>query len=337
MIEGKEKMEAKKIISVIVPVYNVENYLIKCLESLLNQTFEDYEVILVNDGSTDRSGQIAEEYAKANQEKFIYISQKNKGLSEARNKGMAYARGKYICFVDSDDYVEPNYLKELYACAQIDDADLVFCAFQSVDEHGNILKKVFENGYETQKTYRVSERKDLLLTQNAAWNKLYKRSIIKENNLTFTSGAWYEDLRFVKKYMFFASKFVYCDKILLNYLIRQGSIMNSMGSKRNIEIVDAIDEVIAFYKKHDAYEKYREEIEFLAIDHMYISTLVRLIRAKDRVQEQKIRKEFLQRFPKYRRNSYIIKLERNRKIIFKLLNWKMNGIIRTIFKMRGSL
>jgi glycosyltransferase involved in cell wall biosynthesis len=327
-------MEKEIAISVIVPVYNIEAYLNKCMESLRNQTFDSYEVILVNDGSTDKSGEIAEEYAKLHSETFRFVSQENMGLSEARNTGLRYAKGKYVCFVDSDDYVETAYLEELYRCAQKDDADLVFCAFQSVDEQGKVLKEVYESGFESGRVYTIEERKDLLLTQNAAWNKLYKKEIIDKHSLTFTAGAWYEDLRFVKKYMLYATKFVYCDRILLNYLIRQGSIMNSMGSKRNVEIIDAFDEVIAFYKQKNVYEQYVDEIEFLAIEHMYIATLVRLIRAKDKEQWKKIREAFVERFPNYKKNQYLCRLERGRKFIYVLLNVKFNFIIRMLFALK---
>lgn len=323
-----------KEISVIVPIYNIEKYLGKCLQALAEQTIDSYEVILVDDGSTDGSRKIAEKYVKSYVEKFTLVCQENKGLSEARNTGMKYAKGKYLCFVDSDDYVETNYLQTLHECAEKTEADLVFCAFRSVDEHGNTIKKVCETGFEPGKGYTIEERKDLLLTQNAAWNKLYKKDIIEKNSLQFTPGAWYEDLRFVKKYMLFASKFVYCDSVLYNYLIRQGSIMNSMSSKRNVEIVDAIDEVIQFYEEQQVLDKFHEEVEFLAIDHIYISTLVRLLRAGEKEQFNVIKKEFVKRFPDYKKNKYIPSLEMNRRITFIMMNMKLYALIKAIFDIK---
>ena len=327
-------MDKMKEISVIVPIYNVEKYLEKCLQSLKNQKFESYEVILVDDGSTDNSRKIAESYENSYRETFVLVSQENKGLSEARNTGMKYAKGKYICFVDSDDYVEESYLQELYKCIENEDADLVFCAFRSVDEEGNTIRNIFEQKFDAGTIYTLKDRKDLLLTQNAAWNKLSKKEIIVDNNLQFTQGACYEDLRFVKKYMLFASKFVYCNSVLYNYLIRQGSIMNSMGSKRNIEIIDAIDEVIQFYKGRQILEEFHEEIEFLAIDHIYISTLVRLIRSGDKEQFEIIKKGFEERFPNYKKNQYIGNLEKNRKIVLFMMNMRLYGLIRLLFNIK---
>ena len=236
--------------------------------------------------------------------------------------------------MDSDDYIEEFYLQELHQCIQKEEADLVFCAFRSVDEQGHTIRNVYEQDFETGKTYTLTERKDILLTQNAAWNKIYKKEIIDKYNLRFTPGVWYEDLRFVKKYMLFASKFVYCDSILYNYLIRQGSIMNSMGSKRNIEIIDAIDEVMQFYVEQNLLEKFKEEIEFLAIDHIYISALVRLIRSHEKEQFQFIKKAFVERFPSYKKNRYIKSLERSRKLVLGLMNLKLYSLIRLLFYIK---
>lgn len=323
-----------KEISIIVPIYNVESYLEKCLQSIKNQNFSSYEVILVDDGSKDHSREIAEKYVAFDESLFQLVSQENMGLSEARNTGLKLATGKYVCFVDSDDFIEPNYLHEMYEMAQNTEADLVFSAFRSVDETGKCLRNVFESGYEPGKPYLFETCAEVLLTQNAAWNKLYKKSIIDQNQLYFTRGAWYEDLRFVKKYMLFVKKFAYCDSVLYNYLIRTGSIMNSMGSKRNIEILDAIDEVIQFYKEKQVFEMYQKEIEFLAIDHVYISTLVRLLRAGDKEQFGTIEKSFKKMFPEYKKNHYINRLERNRKIVFLLLNWKAYGLIHLFFDLK---
>lgn len=333
----KQSLESRKCmkeISIIVPIYNIENYLEKCLQSILNQNFQSYEVILVNDGSTDNSREIAEKYVALNSNLFRLINQENKGLSEARNTGINAANGKYICFVDSDDYIENDYLQKMYETMQHTDADMVFCAFRSVDETGNCLKNVYEFSFEAGVPYVLKERKDVLLTQNAAWNKLYKKSIIDEHQLYFTKGAWYEDLRFVKKYVLFADKFAYCDKVLYNYLIRTGSIMNSMSSKRNIEILDAVEEVVSFYREKNVIANYQDEIEFLAIDHIYISALVRLLRARDMEQFEAIRKGFVELFPNYRKNKYIHKLERNRKIVYFMMNLKVYGLIRLFFELK---
>lgn len=321
-------------VSLIVPIYNVEKYLEKCLQSIEKQIFDDYELILVDDGSTDNSRKIAELFVLKDPSKFKLIYQENQGLSGARNKGLLYATGEYICFADSDDYLEPLYLKEMYNQAKKNDADMVFCAFSSVDEQGNIIKEIHEQGFMAGEAYSIYEKPELLLIQNAAWNKMYRRSIISENGLLFTSNVWYEDLRFVKKYMAFCEKCIYCDKVLYNYLIRSGSIMNSMASERNLEIIGAIQEIQEFYQKELGTNQFWNEIEFIAIDHMYISTTVRLIRAHGEKSKELIGKlvdKFKREFPNYRKNPYISKMDKRRKLVFYLLNFKMYKLIHVLF------
>lgn len=324
-----------KKISVIVPIYNIEKYLEKCLLSILNQTFDDYEVILVEDGSTDNSKVIAQAFVEKHRDMFKLICQENRGLSGARNTGLKCAIGEYVCFVDSDDTIAPTYLSVLYEQAEKSKADLVICAFHSVDEQDNSIK-VFKENLLSGQVYNLQNNRELFLIQNAAWNKLYRREIIDDNDLLFTEGAWYEDLRFTKKYLLLAERVVYCDEILYNYLQRAGSIMSSMGSKRNVEILDALDEVTRFYKEKGLYETFRAEIEYIAIDHVYISALVRLIRAGEKEQIHVIRNEFERRFPNHKSNKYLKNLERNRVIVYKLLNWKCYQVIKWIFLIKGE-
>lgn len=325
-----------KEISVIVPVYNVEKYLKKCLLSIKAQTFESYEVILVEDGSTDNSKNIVQEFVSCNSEKFKLFLQENKGLSGARNTGMQYASGKYICFIDSDDTVEPDFLAKLYQKTIDTDADMVFCAFRSVDEQGNCIQNIYESVVEPNEITNIKSKKELFLIQNAAWNKLYKRQIIEENNLSFTEGVWYEDIRFTKKYLLFAEKCVYCDDILYNYLQRSGSIMSSMKSERNIEILDALKEVEDFYAEYNLWEDFKDEIEILAIEHIYISALVRLIRAKERKQMLVIRGKFLELYPDYKDNKYLKTLDKKRLVVYMLLNLKCYKLIEILFGLKGD-
>ena len=293
-------------VSLIVPIYNVEKYLEKCLQSIEKQIFDDYEVILVDDGSIDNSRKIAELFIRKDPSKFKLIHQENQGLSGARNKGLLYATGEYICFADSDDYLEPLYLKEMYDQAKKNDADMVFCAFASVDEQGNFIKEIHEQGFMEGETYSIYGKPELLLIQNAAWNKMYKRSIISKNGLLFTSNVW----------------------------IRSGSIMNSMAAERNLEIIGAIQEIQEFYQKELGTNQFWNEIEFIAIDHMYISTTVRLIRAHGKNYKELIGKlvdKFKREFPNYKKNPYISKMDKRRKIVFHLLNLKMYNLIYILF------
>lgn len=324
-------------VSIIVPVYNVEKYLSKCLDSIYGQAFKDFEVIIVNDGSTDGSLAIAQEYFEKYKDNTKLISQKNGGLSAARNTGLGVASGKYILFVDTDDTINVVMLEKMYSLAEENDSDLVMCAFRSVDEDGKELSKHYENALKCGEKYNLASKKELLLCQNAAWNKLYKRSVIQDNNLSFTEGVWYEDLRFTKKYMFYAQNVVYTDELLYNYLIRQGSIMNSMADGRNTQIIDAFVEVIDFYKAKNVFEKYSSEIEFTAIEHIFIATLVRMCRSGKIDMLKKIRTEFEKLFPNYKKNKYLNTLDRNRKLVYFLLLNKLYPAVKLIFSVKEGI
>lgn len=335
MLEYEERELRMKEISVIVPIYNVERYLQACLESIDNQNFDSYEVILVDDGSTDNSRTIAEGFVTKEPDKFRLVSQVNMGQSAARNNGLKIAEGKYIAYMDSDDAVASNYLSTLYQAAIKDDADMVFCAFRSVDENGICLNEVRESSFVPGKVYNIKEDKNLLLMENNVWNKLFKKEIIVENQLFFPDRVWAEDLRFTKKYMTYTTKCVYVDEPLYDYYQRGTSTLHSMKLERTAEILTALDDVSDFYKKKNIYDAYKEEIEFIAIQEIYIYTLVKLIRAGEMGQLKIIRDEFLKRFPEHQKNKYVHQLTKNRKIVYELMNRKLYLLIKLIFIIKG--
>lgn len=177
-----------KKLSVIVPVYNVENYLDKCISSIISQTYKNLEIILVNDGSNDNSLNICNNYSKLDQ-RIIVIDQKNQGVSAARNAGMNIATGYYLAFVDSDDYIDKNMYKDLIECLEKHDLDIICCSGYRV-----IGSKVLGNpGSDTLTIYQRDEilQKSLLDYQNSPWNKVYKSSITK--NVRFPVGQLFED------------------------------------------------------------------------------------------------------------------------------------------------
>ena len=206
-------MKNASTISIIVPVYNVENYLPYCLESIQNQTFTDFECILINDGSTDSSGMLCDNICKKDS-RFKVFHQKNQGYQTARNTGLQHIHGKYISFIDSDDYIHFQMLEILYKTLTQNPQ----CSFSMI--YGKIsYNHIIENKkIEPTPPIKFVKQKDLIkslygrnkdeLQYQVIWNKLYKKDIIDKHSLTFTAGAWYEDLRFVKKYMLYATKFV---------------------------------------------------------------------------------------------------------------------------------
>ena len=180
-------------VSVVVPVYNVEDYLEKCLDSLIHQTLQDIEILCVDDGSTDHSNELL--YIYKNRDPRIQVLEKpNGGLSDARNYGMKFAASPYILFVDSDDFLEPQALEK--AAAKLDEtgADLViFDVYQYFMK--TKTKEVVANSYSGERTYTLKENPEMITRiLNAAWNKMYRLTLFQENNITYPVGYLYEDL-----------------------------------------------------------------------------------------------------------------------------------------------
>lgn len=302
-------------VSVIVPIYNVEKYLEKCINSLLSQTLEDIQIILVNDGSKDNSGNIAKEYEKNNKDRVIYVEKENGGLSDARNYGLKYATGDFIAFLDSDDYIEKNAYEEMYNKAIEENADYVECDF--------IWE--FPNKIRVDKQYPYKNKKEMLsFVRVVAWNKLIKRQLITDNNLEFPKGLRYEDVEFTYKLIPFINKFAYVDKPFIHYVQRKGSIAN-VQNERTAEIFTVLDNVIEFYKENNIYDEYRDELEYNYARYLLCSSLKRMCKIKDKIVREKLLTESWERlnlnFPNWKEN-----------IILKTVNIGKNKYMRTVNK-----
>lgn len=302
-------------VSVIVPIYNVEKYLEKCINSLLSQTLEDIQIILVNDGSKDNSGNIAKEYEKNNKDRVIYVEKENGGLSDARNYGLKYATGDFIAFLDSDDYIEKNAYEKMYNKAIEENADYVECDFLWE----------FPNKIRVDKQYPYKNKKEMLsFVRVVAWNKLIKRQLITDNNLEFPKGLRYEDVEFTYKLIPFINKFDYVDKPFIHYVQREGSIAN-VQNERTAEIFTVLDNVIEFYKKNNIYEEYRDELEYNYARYLLCSSLKRMCKIKDKTIREKLLTESWERlnlnFPNWKEN-----------VILKTVNIGKNKYMRTVNK-----
>lgn len=275
-------------VSVIVPVYNVENYLIECLESLVSQTLQDIEIICVNDGSTDKSPLILENYKK-NYPQIRVFTKQNGGLSDARNFGLKHATGEYVAFVDSDDYVDSNMFKIMYDTIVNKDADL--CISQ--------IKEV----YQTEKKDLV-DHNDIypMLGHPTVWNKLYKHEWIKKFNIEFPVGLWYEDNVFTYKYLLNQPKITYVDNSLYYYRKeRIGSIMSSQQSPKIYDIYEVGRQLAAYEKTRllTTFEKQQFELYFIrGIFFRHLPKIIKLERKHPWLLYYRLRQhhEFLMSF-----------------------------------------
>lgn len=263
----------RPLISVIVPVYNVEKYLPKCLESLSKQTFFPFEIICINDGSTDHCLKILRQYA-AKDKRIHIINQNNRGLSAARNTGLSHAKGQYILFVDSDDYLHPEALTNLYHQITRHDADICIFGYQSHTNAGleniniptNYYNKKTEDDVFTyhailwQIFYRVS-----------VWTKLYRRAFINKKNITFPEGYVFEDIIFHIKTIISATKICLLNQVLYYYrLDNNNSIMHlSATNKKLLDILQAVDMVYNYLQEKKLFPSLQRQ--FCLFIHVHIT------------------------------------------------------------------
>lgn len=320
--------------SVIVPVYKVEEYLEKCVQSILAQTERDFELILVDDGSPDRCGALCDSLAQTDP-RIRVIHQENQGLGGARNTGIREARGDWLLLVDSDDWIEPKILEKAMEAGLREEADLVMFAFRTVDEQGRELG-VFREDMPKERGITLQEHKEALLTAPCAWNKLYRRSFFQGTGLAYPPRVWYEDLRTSPKLMAKAGRMVFLDEVGYNYLQRQGSIMKSANLERNREILDAFDDLLPWFRKEGLFEAYRRELEYLAVFHVYLTAGVRVALA-DRKSPllRELAAYVEERFPGWRQNPYLPKLGGKRRLLVSLLEKKWYWAVSLLFKLKG--
>lgn len=202
------------MISIVLNVYNGEKYISKCIEAVLNQTFADFELILVNDGSKDQTGRLADEWASIDNRIQVYHT-KNKGLSGSRQYGLALMQGEYGIFLDCDDWIEPTWLEELYNAIIKENADLAICEYFEEYKDGDKHVKIQNH------TEVIEYTRDLIYgrTWNVVWNKLFKVSIVRGHNITFEPTARYwEDVPFSISYSLYCNKVAYVHKPLYHYI-----------------------------------------------------------------------------------------------------------------------
>ena len=312
------------LLSIVVPVYNVEKYLGECLDSLVRQTVSSYEIIIVNDGSTDGSPQIISEYSERYPQLIRVVNQKNGGLSAARNTGMEYANGKYLAFIDSDDFVRDDMYEKMTGIAESDDCDIVLCDIEFYWE-GNRDRNYKMKGL------RAGEgeiHKRALLSPLFAWNKLYRKSYFDRYNLQFETGVWYEDLEVTTFLLAMASGIGYLDETMVYYRQREDSIMGTT-SIRVKEIFHVLERVYRRFESHGLLELYREEIEYLFIEHVLLYGQYRLLKLDDYRKVHRESKSFVERhFPDYLNNRYIRKLSFRERFFIRTNNSLTCGLYR---------
>lgn len=263
------------LVSIVVPVYNVENYLRKCLDSIIGQTYENIEIIIVNDGSTDNSLDICEEYKKKD-DRIIIISKENGGLSDARNKGIDIAKGKYITFIDSDDYVDLEFISIMVSNIEKNNSDISIISHRVIYPN-TIIDKSTKEEY-------VSGPEDILERMLydrgidvSAWAKLYKTSLFE--HIRYPVGRLYEDSATTYKLIDNAKIISVKSVPLYNYVVRENSIANNNFSEKKMDLITSTKEMTDYIK--DKYSGLIKGCERRLV-YAYLSTLTQLARSNTR-------------------------------------------------------
>lgn len=307
MMQGASVLRRPKV-SVVVPVYNTEKYLRKCLDSLVNQTLEELEVIVVDDGSTDGSADLLDEYRKQYPDSFFVFRKENGGQGIARNIGVEKCSGDYIGFMDSDDYLELDMYENLYEMAVAENADLVECKYRYVRCENDIEEEL--DTYGCVRAYK--NQKDMFLNPLVSpWNKLYKRDVFERSGSLFTEGVIYEDTAFFIKQIPFIEKSAYLEEAFVTHILRGSSTMSINKSKRVGDIFEVLKDILTFYEKRGIKEKYEKELEYFCVKILLCSSLERISKVKDK----KLKKQFLREtnrmlsdyFGNYKHNPYMKK------------------------------
>lgn len=324
-------MEESKI-SVIIPVYNVEAYVEKCIRSVMGQTYENLEIWLIDDGSTDKSGEICEKCA-GEDSRIRVLHKENGGLSDARNAGIDRAAGDFITFIDSDDYIDRTYVEQLLRLIAKTGADIAVCNFKEVLEAGDLkpensevenLKPEIEasEGKNTEK-YKLLTRQEALEQYfgelpeqvTVAWGKLYPIGYFKK--IRFPKGKLHEDEFTTYRLLYRAQQIVYTEQKLYCYLQRSDGITGSRFKLRNLDAIEAFEERMEFLKKEGLETLYKKTLVRTMDYYKKDYFLLKMYYPEEKERAAELKKKFAKT---YRSNKKILPISLKKRVLYQLFN-----------------
>jgi len=304
-------LQSKKMpkVSVIIPVYRAEKYIIECIDSLLNQTLKEIEVIVVDDHGGDNSISLIKEYIEIHERKdiFRFISTKNNlGPGIARNVGMETAEGEYIAFLDSDDKASPSMYKELYDMAKLQSADLSFCHIQLEDNTGKSIR-ILRNQQTAQGIFTQKEKRRLLVNSVAyLWSYIYRREYLQTNLILFPPEKSSEDSYFLTCCLMCAKRISYVDKPLYHYRQIDNSLSHRKNDKRYLDKLSVFKRLFKYEVEHELTD-YNEELQFIYLKKAFIIGSIEYLKNTSRPQVNLLKEiytDLITTIPNYRKNKY---------------------------------
>ena len=309
-------------LSIIVPVYNVLPYIRPCLDSLVGQTLEDYEIILIDDGSTDGTAQVLAEYAARYPEKIVLRRVENGGQGRARNIAIDMARGDYLGFIDSDDWINPTMYEKLCKRAEDTGADVVVC---------NFLAK-YNDGREKDMPACVQE--NWMASAGSACNKIFRRTLI--GDIRFAQGLWYEDFYFSALVLLKSRRTEFIQEALYFYRQSDSSTMRNNNSSKNLDMLVIMD----MLKEYMLPRGFRQEFEFFLINHVLLDSVNRVAGQNTPDKREVLHKLIAyvrENIPELSRCACYRRESRNRRLIMRLNYMGLYGFSRFILNTKARL
>lgn len=299
-------MSSEIKVSVIVPIYDVEAYLPRCVDSLVKQTLKEIEIILVNDGSPDGSQSVIDHYVEQYPGKVIGLTKVNGGLSDARNYGIAHAHGEYLGFIDSDDYADITMYEKLYQKAIDTDSDIVTCGYYGVDENKENYR-YFQKGNMIHFGKSLSENSKLLYTNAPyAWNKIYRKKLFDETGILFPKGMIYEDIATIYPLMMYANRISKVDEALVYYILKREGAITATFSHKIMQMYNALARMNDLYIKAGKFEEFKTSLGFINLKHTILRFRDFTLYKDHKLQREMVKYGFEQLnhyFPEWRKND----------------------------------
>ncbi len=312
-------------VSIIIPAYNEEKRINKVIDSVLKQTYKNIEVIVIDDGSTDKTVEVVKNY---DDERLKIFSKKNGGQGKARNFGISVCTGDYLMFVDADDYVDENIVKNLYECLKENNADVSICNLYKVINNKNVLFKNFEH-------FTNNDIFNFMMSHPGPVGRLYKKNLFTDNNIEFVSGLINEDLGTIPLLGIYCNKVCYIDDALYYYVIHENSTTMQTKYSKKLEDIFLIMEHLDNEFKNRTNHEYDEVLEYLYIEHLLYSSSLKLINFKEGIKQiKKISTIMKTKYPNWRKNEYLKCKSFKFKIVCLLAYYKKFNILKILNKIK---
>lgn len=326
-----------KLVSVVVPVYNSEEYLAECLDSVIRQTYENLEIILVDDGSSDGSAKICDDYAALDSRvKVIHRIKDSTGPGEARNIGAEAAVGEYLLFVDNDDWIDEKLVERTLEVAERNSADIVLFHFARVEEGKTVSTSSTSVKLPDNEVISAESDPEIIVCSCSPVDKLYRKCFWDENGFAFTVDRYFEDLGTIPKIMALTDRFVHIPDILYYYRIRPKSIMHDADfEKKYVDRTFVTDDVIDFFEKKGIYRKYYTELEYLTLKNAFFYPAREVVYTDPKSKYLPMFRAYVYgKFPKLARNKYIKQMPPNDRVFWFLIRHKMFGAVLKLSKLK---